>query len=277
MQLVRRDGFDRLLGLRLPGTVSDPSQFWDMLISGRSGHSDTPPSRFNADAYYHPNANRPGSINSTGGYFLDPKEDPRLFDNSFFGINNLEATYMDPQQRKLLEVVYESFESGGASLDDVFGSNIGCYIANFVFDFATMQTKDAESFSRYSATGMGNTILASRVSHIFNLKGPSFVVDTACSSSLYCLHLACAALKAKECESAIVAGANLILTPESHLGAVKAGILSPTSTCHTFDSSADGYGRAEGVGALYLKPLGAALRDGDPVRSIIRGHAVNRC
>jgi acyl transferase domain-containing protein len=263
-------------GVRLPGGVTDPSKFWDMLAAGRSGHCATPPSRYNADAFYHPNSDRPGAINSTGGYFLDPSEDPRQFDNGFFGINNLEATFMDPQQRKLLEVVFESFESAGASLDGMSGTNTGCYVANFVFDFFNMQSKDAENFSRYSATGMGNTILANRISHVFNLKGPSFVVDTACSSSLYCLHLACAAIKAGECDSAVVAGANLILTPESHLGAVKAGILSGSSTCHTFDSSADGYGRAEGVGALYLKPLSAALRDGDPIRSVIRGHAINR-
>jgi len=123
---------------------------------------------------------------------------------------------------------------------------------------------------------MGTTIIGNRISHVFNLKGPSFTLDTACSSSLYTLHLACAALDAGECESALVAGANLILSPEIHLGAVKAGILSNTSTCHSFDSSADGYERAEGVGSLYLKRLSDAIRDGDPIRSVIRGTAINR-
>ena len=103
----------------------------------------------------------------------------------------------------------------------------------------------------------------------------SLVIDTACSSSLYCLHVACAALKNKECDGAIVAGANLIQTPEQHLATMKAGVLSPTSTCHTFDASADGYGRADGIGALYVKKLSAAIRDGDPIRSIIRGSAIN--
>jgi acyl transferase domain-containing protein len=123
---------------------------------------------------------------------------------------------------------------------------------------------------------MGITIIGNRISHTLNLKGPSFTLDTACSSSLYALHLACAALDMGECESAVVAGSNLILSPEIHLGAVKAGILSDTATCHSFDSSADGYGRAEGVGALYLKRLSDALKDGDPIRSVIRGTAVNR-
>jgi acyl transferase domain-containing protein len=123
---------------------------------------------------------------------------------------------------------------------------------------------------------MGITILANRISHVFDLKGPSVTLDTACSSLLYALHLACAALQARECDSAVVAGANLILTPEVHLGAVKAGVLSDTSICHSFDSSADGYGRAEGVGSLFVKRLSDAIRDGDPVRSVILGTAINR-
>lgn len=104
----------------------------------------------------------------------------------------------------------------------------------------------------------------------------SVVLDTACSSSLYCIHAACTALDANECDSAIVASANLIQSPEQQFGTMKLGVLSSTSTCHTFDASADGYGRGEGVGALYLKKLSKAIRDGDSIRSIIRGTAVNR-
>ncbi|RYO93374.1 hypothetical protein DL762_001073 [Monosporascus cannonballus] len=181
------------------------------------GQGKFPKSRFNVDGFHHPKgADRSGSVSMTGGYFIE--EDIRAFDNEFFGINNLEATYMDPQQRKLLEVAFECFESAG---------------------------------------------------------GPSLVLDTACSSTLYCLHVACAALEAGECEAALVAGANLVQSPEQHMSIMKAGVLSPTSTCHTFDASADGYGRADGVGALYLKRLKDAIRDGDPIRSIIRATAVN--
>ena len=233
-----------------------------------------PRSRFNADAFSHPNSNSPGSIPSSGGYFID--EDIRSFENGFFGVNNLEAMHMDPQQRKLLEVVYECFENAGALLDTISGANIGCYVANFTLDYFLMQCKDPEYFHRYSSTGMGTAILANRISHVFNLLGPSLVLDTACSSSLYCLHMACTALLANECDAAVVAGANLIQSPEMHLAIVKSGVISSTSTCHTFDSSANGYGRAEGVGALYLKRLSDAIRDNDPIRSIIRGTAINR-
>ena len=103
----------------------------------------------------------------------------------------------------------------------------------------------------------------------------SFTINTACSSSIYALHNACHALHARDCDAAIVGGVNLILTVDQHMNTAKLGILSPTSTCHTFDASADGYGRAEGAGALYIKRLSDAIRDGDPVRAVIRSTAVN--
>lgn len=160
-----------MLACRLPGDSSSPRSFWDLISKGRSGQCDVPKSRFNVDGFYHPNsADRPGSMNTNGGYFL--QEDIREFDNSFFGINNLEATYMDPQQRKLLEVVFECLENAGIPLDKASGSNTGCYVGNFTVDYQVMQTRDADYLNRYSATGMGTTILGNRISHVFNLLGP---------------------------------------------------------------------------------------------------------
>ncbi|KAL8702745.1 MAG: hypothetical protein Q9201_004084 [Fulgogasparrea decipioides] len=261
------------MACRLPGGVASPSDLWKMLIQERSGQCKMPKERFNIDGYYHPESDRAGTMSTSGGYFI--QEDVRNFENTFFGINNMEATYMDPQQRKLLEVVYECFESSGTSLKDVAGSNIGVYVGNFTVDFQTMQTRDPEYLHRYSATGSGTAILANRLSYILDLRGPSFALDTACSSTIYCLHNAVIALQGHDCDAAIVAGANLITAPEQHLGTMKGGVLSPTSTCHTFDASADGYGRAEGVSALYVKRLSTALKDGDPIRAVIRGTAIN--
>lgn len=102
------------------------------------------------------------------------------------------------------------------------------------------------------------------------------VVNTACSSSMYAVHLACQAMAAGECDGAIIGSANLILNIEQQMNTASMGVLSPTNQCHTFDESADGYGRADGVGALYLRPLGAAIRDGDPIRAVIRGTATGR-
>lgn len=87
--------------------------------------------------------------------------------------------------------------------------------------------------------------------------------------------MACSAIRNHDCEAALVGGSNLILTIDQHINTAKLGILSPTSQCHTFDESADGYARAEGVGALYIKSLATALKDGDPVRAVIRSTAIN--
>jgi acyl transferase domain-containing protein len=164
-------------GCRLPGGIKSPQDLWDFLVEGRSGQCDVPPLRWNIDGFYHPNSNRPGSMNTKGGYFI--QEDIRQFDNGFFGINNLEATFMDPQQRKLLEVCYECFESAGATLEDISAANIGCYVGNFTIDYITMQAKEADYFHRYNATGMGTTILANRISHVFNLMGPRYACCSA--------------------------------------------------------------------------------------------------
>lgn len=104
----------------------------------------------------------------------------------------------------------------------------------------------------------------------------SLMVNTACSSSLYALDAACKAILAGECDSAVVGGTNLILTADQQMNTARMGVLSPTSQSHTFDESADGYGRAEGVGALYLKRLSDAIRDGNPIRAAIRSTATGR-
>lgn len=142
-----------------------------MLLKQRSGQCDVPSSRFNIEAFYHPDGvERPGSTHARGGYFI--QEDVRNFENDFFGINNLEATYMDPQQRKLLEVVYECFEAAGVPLDTLSKSNTGCYVGNFTCDHSVIQDKDSEYYHRYVAVGSGAAILANRLSHAFNLTGP---------------------------------------------------------------------------------------------------------
>ena len=103
-----------------PGHVKSSSGLWDLLMAKQSGYSDVPKSRWNIDAFYHPNGGEKiGSMSMRAGYFV--QEELRNFENSFFGINNVEATYMDPQQRKLLEVVYECFESASVTLVDVYG------------------------------------------------------------------------------------------------------------------------------------------------------------
>ncbi|KAF4991488.1 hypothetical protein FGRMN_7799 [Fusarium graminum] len=259
---------------QLPGGINSSSSLWEALENKRSVQTPkVPASRFNIDAYLHENLERPGSFNVAGGYFLDGT--PEDFDPTFFNISPIEAMWLDPQQRKMLEVTYECLESAGLTLDKVAGSNTAVYVGSFTSDYQQMSIKDTDFRHNYVATGVDTGIISARLANVFDLHGPSFTVNTACSSSLYAIHNACLALRARECIAAIAGGVNLVLTVDQHMNTAKLGVLSPTSTCHTFDASADGYGRAEGAGALYLKRLADAIRDGDPVRGVIRTSAVN--
>ncbi|CAI7658413.1 unnamed protein product [Penicillium glandicola] len=262
------------MGCRLPGDVASPNDFWKMMMNQETGRTPkVPSSRFNIDAHFHKNNDRPGSFGVKGGYFLN--ETLQEFDPSFFGVTPVEAMWMDPQQRKLLEVVYETFESAGVSLQDVSGSDTACFIATFTADFQQMSFKEHSFRHNLAATGVDPGIISNRISHVFNLQGPSIVVNTACSSSVYAIHNACNALRTKECSAAVVGGSNLVLTVDQHMNTAKLGVLSPDSTCHTFNEHANGYGRAEGVGAVYLKRLSDAIRDGNPIRGVIRASATN--
>ncbi|KAI1318728.1 polyketide synthase [Xylariaceae sp. FL0255] len=212
-------------------------------------------------------------MTTEGAFLLD--EDPRLFDHSFFGIGAVEVETMDPSQRKLLEVVYEAFENAGETWHSVSGSKTGVYVGNFTSDHLIVQSRDIDDSSQHAGIGTGNSILSNRINYIFNLRGPSLTIDTACSSGMYALHLAVMAIRNGDCEAAIVAGSNTIMDPSTHLTMVKLGVLSPTSACHTFDESADGYARGEGFAAIYLKRLSDAVANGNPVRALIRSTAVN--
>ncbi|KAF2877545.1 beta-ketoacyl synthase, partial [Massariosphaeria phaeospora] len=117
---------------RLPGQACSPTKLWELLVHNKSGYGSVPKSRYNARGFYHPNSERPGSINSAAGYFIH--EDINGFENSFFGINNLEASPLDPQQRKLLEVAFESIEDAGTTLETIRGSKTGVFVGNFTND-----------------------------------------------------------------------------------------------------------------------------------------------
>lgn len=135
--------------------------------------------------------------------------------------------------------------------------------------------RDPETGPLYQATGNGQSILSNRISYFFNLKGPSVTVDTACSSSLVGLHLAVQGLRMGEAEQAIVGGTNLIFSPDIMVAMSLLGFLSPDGRSYAFDHRAKGYARGEGIATLVLKPLDKAVRDGDPIRAVIRGTGVN--
>ncbi|KAL2166124.1 hypothetical protein VTG60DRAFT_3263 [Thermothelomyces hinnuleus] len=184
-----------------------------------------------------------------------------------------EVERCDPQQRILLEVVRECLEDAGEV--DYRGRPIGCYVGTFGQDWYEMATKDMHGMGNYSLMGSGDLVLANRVSYEFDLHGPSTVIKTGCSASLVALHDACRALQSGDASGAIVCGTSLIMTPTTSTIFFDEGILSPDGSCKTFDAAANGFARAEGITAVYIKRLEDALRDGNPIRAVIRNTGSN--
>ncbi|KAJ5788006.1 hypothetical protein N7457_002996 [Penicillium paradoxum] len=262
------------IGGRFPGEATNPDRLWDMVSSGRSALTEVPKDRFNIDAFYHPHAERQGTMNVRGGHFL--KDDVALFDAPFFSITAKEAHAMDPQQRLALEVAYEALENGGMRMEDVLGSSIACYMASFTRDYATLRGHDAEDIPMYEGTGNGSAMISNRISWFFDLKGPSLSLDTACSSSLVALHLACQSIRTGESKCAMVGGTNLILMPEMQTAMTSLHFLSPDSKSQSFDHKANGYSRGEGAAVVVIKPLADAIKDGNTIRAVIRATGVNQ-
>ncbi|KAF1960020.1 hypothetical protein CC80DRAFT_513713 [Byssothecium circinans] len=261
------------MGCRWPGGVHGTSQFWDFLRNKVDGWKEFDDPRYSTQGFHHPNSDRLGSMAMKGAFLVE--EDARLFDHSFFGMTGLEVETLDPSQRKLLEVAYEAIENAGETWDSVSGTCTGVFVGNFCLDHWMIQSRDWDYPRPYAFTGAGTSILANRISYIFNLQGPSLTVDTACSSSMYALHLAVNAIRAGDCDSAIVASANWIADPRVQIALDKLGALSASSRWHTFDARAEGYARGEGYGAIYLKRPSLAIANQSPIRAMIRGTAIN--
>ncbi|KAJ5155942.1 hypothetical protein N7492_008745 [Penicillium capsulatum] len=262
------------IGCRFSGEATSVENFWQMLCEGRTGHGKIPANRYDATAWHHPSHDRKGAINHDSGFFL--KQDPSRFDAPFFSITAKEAAGMDPAQRLLLEVAYETFENGGVPIESLTGSNTAVYSGSMTNDYELLSTRDIYDMPHNSATGNGRTMLANRLSWFFDLQGPSIMMDTACSSSLTAVHLAAQALRSGECGMALVTGASLMLHPNFTQRLSYMHMMSPDGISHSFDESANGYGRGEGIGAVLLKPVSAALADGDNIRAVIRATGINQ-
>ncbi|MGH8570944.1 MAG: type I polyketide synthase, partial [Gammaproteobacteria bacterium] len=263
------------MACRFPGGADDPDRFWQLLAEGRDAIRRIPAERWDADAYYDPAGKALGAAYTQRGGFID---DVDLFDAGYFGISPREATAMDPQQRLLLELGHAALENAGQPFRAGAGERTGVFVGLSNNEYAHLLLADAgpERIGPYHVTGNALNAAAGRLSYALGLRGPSLTVDTACSSSLVAVHLACRSLWDGESDRALAAGANLILTPAGMVAACQAHMLSADGRCKTFDASADGYGRGEGVGVVVLKRLSDALAAGDRVWALIRGSAVNQ-
>ncbi|MET8759935.1 SDR family NAD(P)-dependent oxidoreductase [Lentzea sp. NPDC004782] len=264
------------IGCRFPGGVKDVDTFWQLLEAGADAIGDVPSDRWDLTSFYDADTAAPARMFVRQGGFLDRTVD--TFDAGFFGMSPREAAALDPQQRLLLEVTWEALENAGIPPSSTAATEVGVYVGGFTFDAATLQLAETNQHlvSSSTPTGVSMTMLAARLSYVFDWRGPSLTIDTACSSSLVALHHACTALARGECDMAVAGGVNVMVNPVTTVLMSKGQFLSPDARCKSFDHRANGYARGEGAGVLLLKPLSAAMRDGDLVHAVIRGTAVNQ-
>lgn len=256
---------------RLPG-APDIDAFWDLLVNGRDTVEEIPPERFAVDRLYSAEPGAVNRINSPAGGFLP---DIDRFDAAFFRISPHEAIRLDPQHRLIMEVTWEALDDAGIPAGSLAGSNTAVFSGCLSSDYWDTLRR-AGVYDLHAAMGSGTWgIPAGRIAHHLDLHGPAMGVEAACATSSLAVHLACSSLLSGESDLAVVAAANLLMSPDFYLSLSEAQILSPRGRSRFGDAGADGYVRSEGVITLILKPEEQALRDGDRIYASILGSAVN--
>jgi acyl transferase domain-containing protein len=261
-------------GLRFPGGAHDAQSYWQILRDGVDVIQEIPSSRFDINALYDPDPEKPGKISTRWGGFVEPMDQ---FDPQFFGITPREATTMDPQQRMVLEVAWEALENAGYPPDQLTNSRTGVFLGACNNDYYHMLMQAGDQYAdMYLSTGNAHSVISGRVSYLLGLQGPSLTIDTACSSSLVAIHQAYLSLKKGDCRMALAGGVNAILSPDTYIALSRAKMMAPDGRCKAFDASGDGFVRSEGCGLLVLKRLSAAQADGDQILAVILGSAINQ-
>ncbi|MEV5432439.1 SDR family NAD(P)-dependent oxidoreductase [Streptomyces sp. NPDC052701] len=253
-------------------------EFWANLAAGRDCVTDIPAGRWDHRAYFDPDPDAPGKTYSRWGGFVDGVDE---FDPLFFNVSPVEAERMDPQERLFLQCVYETVEDAGYTPDRLKAPTetgrapaVGVYVGVMYSEYQLYGAQEQVLGNPVTVSGNISAV-ANRVSYFFDFHGPSLSVDTMCSSSLTAVHLACQSIRSGACDLAIAGGVNVSVHPNKYLLLGRSRFVSSTGRCESFGAGGDGYVPGEGVGAVLLKPLERAVRDGDHIHGIIRGVAVN--
>ncbi|WP_369173421.1 beta-ketoacyl synthase N-terminal-like domain-containing protein [Streptomyces sp. R28] len=260
------------LGCRLPGGIVDLAGLWEALEAGRDVVGAVPEDRFESARFVDTAMTRPGKSYTARGGFL---ADIAGFDADYFGISPREAAQMDPQHRLLLETAVEALDDAGIDPARLAGSDTCVFVGVSDFSYGGLQMVRVRRMNAYSMAGTAHSIAANRLSHFFDLRGPSMAVDTACSSSLVAVERACRELASGGSRVALAGGVNVLLNPAGFVGFSQASMLSRRGRCAAFSADADGFVRAEGAGVVVLKPLSDALADGDRIHGVIAGAGSN--
>ncbi|HTI72602.1 MAG TPA: beta-ketoacyl synthase N-terminal-like domain-containing protein [Candidatus Limnocylindria bacterium] len=258
---------------RYPG-ARNLEEFWENLRAGRDCITEVPKERWNHDVYFDPEKKRPGSTYSKWGGFLDGVDE---FDARFFNISAWEAEMMDPQERLFLECAFSAIEDAGYTREGLSSQGqgrVGVYVGVMYEEYQLYGAEETVRGRPLALFGSPASI-ANRVSYFCNFRGPSLAVDTMCSSSLTAIHLACQSLARGECRAAMAGGVNVSVHPNKYIVLGQGRFVSSKGRCESFGEGAEGYVPGEGVGAVILKPLAAALADGDRIYGVIKSTAVN--
>ncbi|WP_038182353.1 SDR family NAD(P)-dependent oxidoreductase [Vibrio rhizosphaerae] len=272
---VRMDNQDIAIigvGCRLPGGSDGIEAFWNNLIGGVDLVSPFDGSRWDINRFYSDDVSANGRMYSNDGGQIT---NVHGFDNQLFGLSDREAEYMDPQQRIALEVAWETIESAAYTPESLADQG-GIFIGPGPSDFADLSQRHTKAITGLMSQGHHISAIPGRIAYHFDWKGPCMAIDTACSSSLVAVLTAAQHLNQGDCRVALAGGVNLILSPANNIVQSKAGMLSPSGRCRTFDSEADGYIRSEGCAMVLLKRLSDAERDGDVIWGVIKGGATNQ-
>ncbi|MEU5631224.1 beta-ketoacyl synthase N-terminal-like domain-containing protein [Streptomyces rishiriensis] len=267
------------MGCRLPGGLDDPRALWSALREGRV--LPTEAAGVPADSLGRPRWNlaapdlAPLAGRLRQGAYLT---DVDLFDADRFGIAHEEARHMDPQQRLLLEVAAEALADANLSRERLRGRDVGVYAVAGPVEYPHAWLRGGipgDGLSAHMSTGSSPSAFSGRIALSLGLNGPAVTVDTASSSMLTAVHLAVRALRARECDVALVGTCNLLLSPFGTGILDRAGMLSPTGRSRPFTRHADGHVRGEGCGVVVLKRYADAIADGDRPYALVRGSAVH--
>ncbi|KAJ5274872.1 ketoacyl-synt-domain-containing protein [Penicillium chrysogenum] len=262
------------MSCRMPGGATDTEKFWDLLQAGLDVHRKIPADRFDVDSHHDPTGKRLNTSHTAYGCFID---EPGLFDAPFFNMSPREAEQTDPMQRLAIVTAYEALERAGYVANRTPATDlnrIGTWYGQASDDYREVNT--GQEISTYFIPGGCRAFGPGRINYFFKFAGPSFNCDTACSSSLAAIQAACTALWAGDVDTVVAGGLNVLTNSDAFAGLCNGHFLTKTpNACKTWDCTADGYCRADGVGSVVMKRLDDALADNDNILGVIPAAATN--